>query len=100
MTPEKGAHQIKQLLDEAKKFIPEQYLSNTPLGLKATAGLRMLGAQKSEAILQAVRDVFAESGFLTNEHSVEIMDGTDEVGFIINFCQFYSTNFLSLFFGT
>lgn len=79
MTPEKGAHQIKQLLNEAKLFIPEQYWLSTPLGLKATAGLRLLGASKSEEILQAIRDVFADSGFLTNEHSVEIMDGTDEV---------------------
>jgi ectonucleoside triphosphate diphosphohydrolase 5/6 len=79
LTPEKGAHQIKQLLAEAKEFIPEQYWPNTPVALKATAGLRMLGATKSEAILQAVREVLAESGFLTNDHSVEIMDGTDEV---------------------
>lgn len=78
LTPEEGAQQISELLENAKKFIPEQYLESTPLALKATAGLRLLGAAKSEAILEAVREVFAKSGFSTNEHSVEIMDGTDE----------------------
>lgn len=90
LTPEKGAQQIKQLIAEAKQFIPEQYWTNTPIALKATAGLRMLGASKSEAILQAVRDVFAESGFLTNDHSVEIMDGTDEGIF-----SWFTVNYLS-----
>lgn len=90
LTPEKGAQQIKQLLDAAKEFIPESYWASTPLGLKATAGLRLLGAKGSEAILQAARDVFAESGFLTNEHSVEIMDGTDEGIF-----SWFTVNYLS-----
>jgi ectonucleoside triphosphate diphosphohydrolase 5/6 len=78
LTPEQGGKQISELLEEAKKFIPEKYLASTPLALKATAGLRLLGAEKSEAILEATREVFAKSGFSTNDHSVEIMDGTDE----------------------
>lgn len=90
LTPEQGAKQITDLLNEAKKFIPEQYLANTPLALKATAGLRLLGSVKSEAILEAVRDVFAKSGFSTSEHSVEIMDGTDEGIF-----SWFTVNYLS-----
>lgn len=90
LTPEKGAQQITELLAEAKKFIPEQYLASTPLALKATAGLRLLGASKSEAILEAVRDVFAKSGFSTNDNSVEIMDGTDEGIF-----SWFTVNYLS-----
>lgn len=89
LTPEKGADQIQQLLKEAKQFIPEKYWESTPISLKATAGLRILGATKSEEILQAVREVLADSKFLTNEHSVEIMDGTDEV----------SAGFVSLTYG-
>lgn len=90
LTPEKGAQQITQLLKEAKDFIPASYRSKTPLALKATAGLRLLGAAKSEEILEAVRAVFAQSGFLVNDHSVEIMDGTDEGIF-----SWFTVNYLS-----
>jgi ectonucleoside triphosphate diphosphohydrolase 5/6 len=95
LTPEKAADQINELLAEAKKFIPEEYLVSTPLALKATAGLRLLGAAQSENILKAVRDVFATSGFLINENSVEIMDGTDEGIF-----SWITVNFLSGFLGS
>lgn len=70
LTPEKSTQQIEQLLNAAKDFIPEQYWANTPIALKATAGLRLLGSSKSEEILEAVRTVFAQSGFMTNDHSV------------------------------
>ena len=92
LTPEKGAEQIKDLLKEAKEFIPKEFWSNTPLALKATAGLRLLGASQSEDILNAIRDVFASSGFSINENSVEIMDGTDEGIF-----SWITVNFLSGF---
>lgn len=78
LTPEASSAQITELLKASKEFIPEQFWSSTPIALKATAGLRLLGEGKSEKILEAVRDVFAKSGYLVNEHSVEIMDGTDE----------------------
>lgn len=90
LTPEKGAEQINQLLEEAKKFIPQEHWANTPLALKATAGLRLLGASKSEDILNAIRELFEKSGFYVNEHSVEIMDGTDEGIF-----SWFTVNYLS-----
>lgn len=90
LTPSEGAEQITKLLKSAKEFIPQQYLASTPLALKATAGLRLLGASKSEDILEAVREVFDKSGFSVNEHSVEIMDGTDEGIF-----SWFTVNYLS-----
>lgn len=90
LTPEKGAEQISQLLEAAKQFIPQDHLANTPLALKATAGLRLLGASQSEDILNAIRERFSSSGFSTNEHSVEIMDGTDEGIF-----SWFTVNYLS-----
>lgn len=90
LTPEKGADQIMKLLEEARTFIPQQYIASTPLALKATAGLRLLGAEQSEEILNKIREVFDKSGFNVNEHSVEIMDGTDEGIF-----SWYTVNFLS-----
>jgi ectonucleoside triphosphate diphosphohydrolase 5/6 len=90
LTPAEGAEQIKELLNEAKQFIPEEFWPNTPLALKATAGLRLLGASQSEDILNAIREIFATSGFSTHENSVEIMDGTDEGIF-----SWFTVNFLS-----
>lgn len=90
LNPEHAAEQIEKLLDEARKFIPQQYIANTPLALKATAGLRLLGAVQSEVILEKIREVFAESGFLVTQNAVEIMDGTDEGIF-----SWFTVNFLS-----
>lgn len=86
--PAKGAATIERLLQDAKNFIPQEKWKLTPLVLKATAGLRLLKAEQAEGLLQACRDLFAHSGFLVNENSVEIMDGTDEgifSWFTINF---------------
>ncbi|KAL5282091.1 ENTPD5 family protein [Megaselia abdita] len=87
--PTKGAHSIKLLLDEAKAFIPRNKWSDTPLVLKATAGLRLLPAKKAEHLLAAVRDLFAKSEFSIDETAVEIMDGTDEGIF-----SWFTVNFL------
>jgi ectonucleoside triphosphate diphosphohydrolase 5/6 len=49
-----------------------------------------LGPTKSEEILEKVREVFANSGLSTTEHSVEIMKGTDEGIF-----SWFTVNYLS-----
>jgi len=41
-----AAESILQLLTTAKQRIPEKFWSTTPLVLKATAGLRLLPAEK------------------------------------------------------
>lgn len=76
--PSKGAASIKYLLDSAKRYIPKDKWSNTPLVLKATAGLRLLPQQKAEGILNSVRKLFENSEFVVDANAVEIMDGTDE----------------------
>lgn len=86
--PQEGAVTIEKLLQEAKDVIPRDKWNVTPLVLKATAGLRLLKPEQAEGLLQACRDLFDKSGFLVNEQSVEIMDGTDEgifSWFTINF---------------
>lgn len=77
------------MLNEAKNFIPKDNWANTPLVLKATAGLRLLGTGQANAILEAIRSLFANSGFSVNKDSVEIMDGTDEGIF-----SWFTVNFL------
>jgi len=86
--PEKGAETIKNLLNKAKEGIPASVWHTTPLVLKATAGLRLLSPEKADRLLNEVRKVFDESGFLVTDQSVNIMDGIDEglfSWFTINF---------------
>lgn len=73
-----GVATIANLLEKAKKEIPQQYWSRTPLTFKATAGLRMLPPNESKKLLDSVVDFIKKTPFLTHEDSVEIMDGTDE----------------------
>uniref|UniRef100_A0A4W3H3L8 Ectonucleoside triphosphate diphosphohydrolase 6 n=1 Tax=Callorhinchus milii TaxID=7868 RepID=A0A4W3H3L8_CALMI len=45
---------IQDLLDVAKNSIPSDFWANTPVALKATAGLRLLPAEKAEGLLDKV----------------------------------------------
>lgn len=76
--PQKAAESIEKLLFEAKTFVPEKLWSSTPLVLKATAGLRMLTSDQAYNLLNAVRNVVSNSGFLVTGNAVEIMNGVDE----------------------
>jgi len=70
------------LMDVALEHVPEQLRSCTPLTVKATAGLRMLGPAMSDAILAAVRTrletVYPFPVVSAAENGVAIMDGKDE----------------------
>jgi len=92
--PKKAAETISQLLDKAKDKIPKEMWKKTPVALKATAGLRMLPAEQSSAIISEVSDVIKSSGFLVIDPStvVEIMSELDEGlfgWFTINFLMGY-----------
>lgn len=87
--PQKGVEKIADLLEKAKKEIPKEYWNQTPLILKATAGLRLLPAEQADNLLDAVRNLFKKTPFLTNDKSIEIMDGTDEGIF-----SWFTVNFL------
>lgn len=62
----------------AKKAIPEEEWKQTPVVLRATAGLRMLPEENASALLKEVRDVFKESPFFVPNNSVSILNGTNE----------------------
>ena len=55
-SPSGAAESISRLLAEAKSFIPESGWAQTPLTLRATAGLRLLPKDQSDAIIGKVRD--------------------------------------------
>ncbi|KAM4607173.1 ectonucleoside triphosphate diphosphohydrolase 6 [Polymixia lowei] len=69
---------ILELLEVAKASIPPSLWNNTPLVLKATAGLRLLPGEKATYLLDRVRALFSDSPFLSRDNSVSIMDGSDE----------------------
>ncbi|NP_001089154.1 ectonucleoside triphosphate diphosphohydrolase 6 (putative) L homeolog [Xenopus laevis] len=76
--PIKCAPGINELLNIAKKEIPQKLWASTPLVLKATAGLRLLPGEKAHKLLDMVRELFKASPFLIGKDSVSIMNGTDE----------------------
>lgn len=81
---EGAANSLKPLMEIAVKSVPEEYQKCTPIAVKATAGLRMLGADKSERILDSVRKYLETYPFpIAGENGIEIMEGKDE-GKLIN----------------
>lgn len=46
---------IRKLLKVAKKSVPRLEWKKTPVVLRATAGLRMLSAEKAQALLDQVK---------------------------------------------
>ncbi|KAF9431587.1 Guanosine-diphosphatase, partial [Entomortierella beljakovae] len=77
---EGAAQSLDKLLDSALKNIPTFLHSSTPIAMKATAGLRLLGEEKSEKILEAVRHRL-ETKYpfpIIKEQGVAVMDGADE----------------------
>ncbi|KAJ1555059.1 Guanosine-diphosphatase [Nowakowskiella sp. JEL0078] len=75
-----AAKSLDVLLDEGLRNIPEELRGCTPIAIKATAGLRLLGAGKSEAILQEVESrVRTKYPFrIVKKDGVVVMDGKDE----------------------
>ncbi|KAK4944607.1 Guanosine-diphosphatase [Elasticomyces elasticus] len=79
---EGAAKSLDPLMQVALTSVPDEYKSCTPVAVKATAGLRLLGEEMSQKILEAVRTrletqypfpvVSREKG------GIEIMKGEDE----------------------
>ena len=77
---EGAAKSLDVLMDVAVKTVPEKYQSCSPVAVKATAGLRLLGEEMSSKILAAVRNRL-ETVYpfpVVGENGVQVMDGKDE----------------------
>lgn len=77
---EGAAKSLDVLMDVAVKTVPKEYQSCSPVAVKATAGLRLLGEEMSSKILEAVRHRL-ETVYpfpVVEENGVQIMDGKDE----------------------
>jgi guanosine-diphosphatase len=79
---EGAAKSLDVLMDVAMRHVPEKLKGCTPVAVKATAGLRKLGPQMSDAILKAVRHrletVYPFPVVSEANGGVEVMDGKDE----------------------
>lgn len=79
---EGAAKSLDPLMEVAMKNVPDEYKSCSPIAVKATAGLRMLGPELSQKILDAVRNrletVYPFPVVSKEKGGVEIMDGSDE----------------------
>ncbi|PWN44000.1 nucleoside phosphatase GDA1/CD39 [Ceraceosorus guamensis] len=69
-----AANSLRPLLQTAYKSVPPSLRRCTPISVKATAGLRLLGAKQSKDILNAVRYM------LEHEYPFPIADGPDGRG--------------------
>ncbi|KAI9743147.1 MAG: Guanosine-diphosphatase [Claussenomyces sp. TS43310] len=79
---EGAAKSLDVLMEEALKTVPDKLKPCSPVAVKATAGLRLLGEEMSQKILDAVRTrLETEYPFPVvsrEENGVVIMDGKDE----------------------
>ncbi|KAK6118545.1 hypothetical protein DH2020_047715 [Rehmannia glutinosa] len=77
--PNAAAQSLEPLLKNAEAVVPKELHAVTPLRLGATAGLRQLPGNASEAILDAVRNLFKnESSLNYRAEWVSVLQGTDE----------------------
>ncbi|KAG8937201.1 Guanosine-diphosphatase [Tulasnella sp. 418] len=78
--PQDAAESLDELMAEAVKVVPSDFQGCTKVAVKATAGLRLLGTDASQDILDAVK-ARLKSNYkfqLAGADAVTIMDGKDE----------------------
>jgi len=61
--PVAAADSLQPLLERARAVVPAAQRARTPVFLRATAGLRMVGEEAAERILREVRQTLGASGF-------------------------------------
>ncbi|KAJ1962083.1 Guanosine-diphosphatase, partial [Dimargaris xerosporica] len=78
--PQAAAESLDGLMGTALRSVPKSLHHCTPVAVKATAGLRLLGDQKSQAILDKVREhLSTKYAFpIVQKDGVVVMDGKDE----------------------
>ncbi|URE23711.1 nucleoside-diphosphatase, partial [Musa troglodytarum] len=91
--PQQAAQSLVSLLEKAESVVPMKLRQQTPVRVGATAGLRALGAETSEKILQAVKDLLQHNSSLKFKSDwVTVLDGTQEGS------AYFSANFRIILF--
>ena len=79
---EGAAKSLDPLMDVALQSVPDEYKSCSPIAVKATAGLRLLGKEMADKTLEAVRTrletVYPFPVVSRENNGVVIMEGKDE----------------------
>lgn len=76
--PSAAASSFRSLLETAQTIVPSFMWRNTPVTLRATAGLRLLPGDLADDILSVVEQEIVKSGFFIGPDAVNIMSGSDE----------------------
>jgi guanosine-diphosphatase len=80
--PEAAAKSLDPLLQVAMETVPDKLKACSPIAVKATAGLRLIGHDSADKILEAVRTrletKYPFPVVSKEENGVAIMDGSDE----------------------
>ncbi|KAF8754906.1 GDA1/CD39 (nucleoside phosphatase) family [Rhizoctonia solani] len=79
--PTAAAQSLDKLLDVAVKTVPKEFQNCAPVEVKATAGLRLLGHDTAQAILDEVRARLRSKypfPVSSRASAIEIMEGRDE----------------------
>ncbi|KAK3013197.1 hypothetical protein RJ639_010385 [Escallonia herrerae] len=77
--PKAAANSLLSLLEKGETVVPRELRPKTPVRVGATAGLRLLGVDASDRILQAVRDFLKDKSALKSKAEwVTVLDGTQE----------------------
>ena len=82
--PTDAGESLQGLVDFMKSQVPEPQWAETPIWLKATAGLRLIPSDESEAVLESVRTFLSDkskSPFMFQPSHAKIISGNEEGGF-------------------
>jgi Golgi nucleoside diphosphatase len=82
--PTKAGESLQGLIDFMKEEVPEAQWAETPIWLKATAGLRMLDEAASTAVIRSVQDFLGDSTkspFYFRSDFARIIPGVEEGAF-------------------
>lgn len=76
--PHDAGTSLEQLHAFALENVPKKSHRSTPIYVQATAGLRKIPKEQSEAILEEVRSVVSKWGFYFRRNHARIISGTQE----------------------